>query len=944
MLRIRVIQTLQIPATIRRELPDPLPTRGHQIPVLLRRLHPTRQPQPHTHDHNRILGGHHRHTGLHHRNSRTSHQLQHEPSQPLRVRIVERQRRRQHTPSRSLEPVPQLDRRQRIEPQLLERPPRLHRTGRSMPQNSRNLPPHHIQHHTPPLLRRQTHQPRSESGLRLPHTRNQLNSLRQAVEERTSPARAEQWQKLRPPHIRDRERLLPGSDGQCERLQRTGRCHGVETPSAQLCRGLVTGGHTDLGPWPPRHSRTRQPLRPTPNDQSIQRRIRSPIRSLPRTPPHTGDRREHHERIDITHQRVQMQRPIDLAPHHPLQMRHISLSQRHILTHTSRMHHRIDRPHSRQQRLDRDPISQITRMDLRTRQLSQQLRRPGRLRTTPRHQHQPLSTTLRHPTRHLRPEPTGPTRDQHRAPRTPHLTLRSRRTMEPPHGNTAHAHRDLVLRVESPAEYRGDPTARAGVDLLRKVQQTAPELRVFQRDGPPESPELRLSDIHRAIGPAGGHRTPGNQPQRGLAPRIHHRLDQGQRLGQRAGSRYDSGGTETAQYGRQLRPRTRRYGEHRGAVLLQRGSEWHVADQRPGAREPHRSGLRERFPGDPVTPAGQRRPLPALGTPTGQRRQDAFQRAFLDTELCGQAGQVALLDPVPEPRLDRVRRRRPELEPVVLVLEGVRRQLGRLDAGEQRRPVHRHAVDVEGGQRREHGGDLVAVTAQQRNSNRLRLLHQRTQHRVRAQFHEPGHAVERADRVGEPDRPPNLLHPVLRIRPLPRLHHPPRHRRHRRHRRLAEGQPAHHRTELRQHRLHQPRMERMTGPQTRRLPTTPGNPVDVSLTPGHHHRTRPVHHRNVNVGELRHHLRLGSHDREHRPTRRQRLHQTTPSRHQRDRILQRQHPRHISRRNLTNRMPHQDIGPHTPRRKQGMQGHLDREQRGLRVPGPVDQFLVAPHG
>ncbi len=122
MIRIRVVEPFEIPSTVRRERPDPVPARGEQLPELLRRLHPTRQPHAHPDDHDRIVAGHRGRRRLRSRRGRAKDLFPYVRSEPFRARMVEGQRRRQRQPRPSLKPVAQLHRGQRVEAQLLERP------------------------------------------------------------------------------------------------------------------------------------------------------------------------------------------------------------------------------------------------------------------------------------------------------------------------------------------------------------------------------------------------------------------------------------------------------------------------------------------------------------------------------------------------------------------------------------------------------------------------------------------------------------------------------------------------------------------------------------------------------------------------------------------------------------------------------------------------------
>ncbi len=72
-------------------------------------------------------------------------------------------------------------------------------------------------------------------------------------------------------------------------------------------------------------------------------------------------------------------------------------------------------------------------------------------------------------------------------------------------------------------------------------------------------------------------------------------------------------------------------------------------------------------------------------------------------------------------------------------------------------------------------------------------------------------------------------------------------------------------------------------------------------------------------------------------------HQPGPGDHQTDRVLQREHPRHMRRRDLTDRMPGHEVRLHTPRLHQTEQRDLDREQRRLRPPRLVQALTRGDH-
>ncbi|CAM5236847.1 hypothetical protein SALBM311S_04719 [Streptomyces alboniger] len=110
---------------------------------------------------------------------------------------------------------------------------------------------------------------------------------------------------------------------------------------------------------------------------------------------------------------------------------------------------------------------------------------------------------------------------------------------------------------------------------------------------------------------------------------------------------------------------------------------------------------------------------------------------------------------------------------------------------------------------------------------------------------------------------------------------------------------------------------------------------------GQDHLRRPVHRRHTHRAfQQRRYVLLSGLHREHGATLRQRLHQPAPGRHQPHRILKRPQPRHISRHQLTNRVPTKHLRPQPERLRKPKQRHLDREQRRLRVPGLLQRLSL----
>src|SRR6202042_513491 len=100
--------------------------------------------------------------------------------------------------------------------------------------------------------------------------------------------------------------------------------------------------------------------------------------------------------------------------------------------------------------------------------------------------------------------------------------------------------------------------------------------------------------------------------------------------------------------------------------------------------------------------------------------------------------------------------------------------------------------------------------------------------------------------------------------------------------------------------------------------------------------------RPVDVAQRLPGLRLRSLDRHHRPTRRQRFHQTTPGSDQRTCVLEREHASNMRCHDLTDRMPDQVARRHTPRLDKPVQSDLECKQTSLGEQCLVEQTVSAP--
>ncbi|RGC65099.1 hypothetical protein C5N14_30375 [Micromonospora sp. MW-13] len=590
-------------------------------------------------------------------------------------------------------------------------------------------------------------------------------------------------------------------------------------------------------------------------------------------------------------------------------------------------------------------------------------------------------------------EGTGASGDQHRAARRPGVVGAAVAVGGPdePAGVAAGgAQRDLVLRAGA-GEQRAEGPDGSLVGAFGQVHQSAPAVRVLGAQHAAEAPRHRLGGVGVRVAGADGDRASGGDPEPGGQPGITEGLREHDRAGE--AGRYGPGlpvrpvveREEGQDGGAGAVPFRQGVAQVLGEALavaagldldragpggVERGHP--VAHGRVGVGGYDQQEVRglgpggvdhDRLPGHPVPPGVEGRlGLPAA-SPGGQRREHLGERGVrVDGQALGEGGHVLGFDGPPEgvvlggaPGAGGAVGARGGVEPVALVVEGVAGQVDRCrpDARlrEVRPPVHRDSGHEQPTDRRQQRLHLRTIPTQRRHPTHPdtpgNLSHHRRQNRIRTHLQERVHSssTQRTHPVGEPHRPPHMTHPVLRIHQLQRIRHRTRHIRHHRHDRSPPRQPGHHRAELVEHRLHQRAVERVT----HRQPAG----AHAALSPGALHLVQrldrsgdddgrgPVHGGDPGpVGQPLQggqHVGLGRGHRQHAPAGRQRLHQPAPRRHQRARILQRQHPRRIRRRHLTNRMTGEEVRPHPPRPQQLPQRHLHRKQPRLRKHRPIQQ-------
>ncbi len=273
-------------------------------------------------------------------------------------------------------------------------------------------------------------------------------------------------------------------------------------------------------------------------------------------------------------------------------------------------------------------------------------------------------------------------------------------------------------------------------------------------------------------------------------------------------------------------------------------------------------------------------------------------------------------------------------QPEAFPLESV---CGQVDAacpgpGEDPTPVQLHPGGEQRRERAGHGLVVGPVPAQQRNPCRggrrgtsEALVRHRGQHAVRPEFAEPRHTgrFQPAHAVVEAHRLTRVPHPVVGVgetlrggqlageagddgNPRRREHHGPR------------DLP-----ELLQHAVHVRGVEGVAGAQARRrsalFPQGLRDRVHGPGVAGDHRGRRAVHggdgdlsFASVVTGQQRGDLGFAGRHRHHRAGGGQGLHQPAAGCDQRGRVGQRQHPGDMRRRQLADRVPDEEVRPHTP--------------------------------
>ncbi|AKA09219.1 hypothetical protein SAZ_40830 [Streptomyces noursei ZPM] len=807
-----------------------------------------------------------------------------------------------------------------------------------------------------------------------------------------------------PVHVGDGDGDVLADHGAAQFGQGRGRVEQAEALAAQGRGDRVVGGHAGLGPRAPGDGGGGQPAGATMQGERVEVGVGGSVGALVAAAPDAGDGAEEDEEVQfaVAEQGVEVGGAGELGGGQGGEVGGAEAVERSVVADAGGVHDAGQRQFPGQvgeERGERFAVGGVAGDDGDRRpefgQLGPERGGPGGVGAATAGEDEVLGAGAGQPAGDLGAQAAGAAGDQDGAGRG---ELPGRGQLvdgvpdQPPAGHAAGPQRHLVLAVGDvlDGEDAGEPLPGPLVEDVRQVDQAAPQPGVLQGDAATQPPGGGLDGVGDRVVGAGGDGAAGGGPQ--SAPGV----GVGEGLDERHGQRQSSGERRAVvrgpfverQHGQHLGGGVHAVGPgqplgeapairagvvedeavHAGAVgaegvgqcvqevgVVGRGGVG--GHQEPGAVEYRGGGLAQPRPLHPVAQGVEEVLLLVAAPPGREGGQQGVQRRVVlgvQPEDGGELPGVAALDRGPEPLVGGVGGgggRGGQLRPVVLVLEGIGRQVGAAGAGPGQvpGPVHVHAAHLEAGHGGGRGRLLGASGAQHRHQFDVgvvaeRVLGHRGEQAVGAQLHEGGGAglPQRPHAVGEPHGLADVPHPVLRGARL---------------RVVGAGagevvdqgdarrpvrQPFGDGAEGRRHPVHVRRVEGVAHPQPLGLPSARGEGggdlLGRGLVAGDDHGLRPVDggegHR---VGEVSGDLFLGGLDRVHGADGRQCLHQRRPCGDQAAGVREVQHPGDVRRGDPADRVARHQVGPDAPALHPPVQRDLDGEQRGLGPPGLVQQ-------
>ncbi len=405
-LRVRVVETLDVPTTVLGEAGDRVPPGGHQIPQLFGRGDPAGEAAGHADDGDRVVlcrrdrGGGTVPLVEPGDADELGAQL---PGEGMRVGVVEDHGGGQTQRGRPVETVTQVEGAERVEAEIAEGAGRVDGLGTAVAEHSGDMGPHEVEEQSVLLLRGQADEARAERGV--------LGCGRGGDATGRRPNQATQQRRQRPG-----VRLVP--QGRAVQPDRHHRClvrpqrrveqgqalGGRERQHAAPAHPLDVGRHAAvLGPQPPGQRGRRQSGCPAVLGEGVQEAVGRRVAALTGRAEHPGRRGEHHEGGQVLMARQLMQVPgrVHLRPQHRVNALGRERRDDPVVQHAGRVHHGGQRALQRaQQGRQRGAVRHVARREPRLgaqlRQLGGQLGRALGRSTAPGDQQQPTRAVLGH--------------------------------------------------------------------------------------------------------------------------------------------------------------------------------------------------------------------------------------------------------------------------------------------------------------------------------------------------------------------------------------------------------------------------------------------------------------------------------------------------------------------------------------------------------------------
>ncbi len=343
--RVRVVEVVQVPATAGREAGDRVAGFEDEPPQVLGRLHAARVAAGHADDRDRLVDRHGDGRAGRSGVRGVAQQLgEEEGGQSQRAGVVEDQRRGQAQAGRAVELVAQLDGGQRVEAQLLEGPAGLDRCRVRVAQHRRHTTAHQVQQRTLALARRECQQTAGQlraAGRTGPRdtTRRDPDQPAQQGGQRAGGSLGPQCGQV---EAHRHQRRLAGRGAGVEEGQALSRGEPVDATSAHpLDVELVQAADhaAAVGPRAPGERGGGEALGPALPRQRVQEDVRGGVVALAGAAQRARGGGEEHERGKVRGEFVQVERGVQLRTQHRVQALGREGGDDPVVQHTSRVHH-----------------------------------------------------------------------------------------------------------------------------------------------------------------------------------------------------------------------------------------------------------------------------------------------------------------------------------------------------------------------------------------------------------------------------------------------------------------------------------------------------------------------------------------------------------------------------------------------------------------------------